>query len=368
MKMYVLIPILLLLLVLCGCAWKTKVSDGDGAERKFTYKHISQDEAKQMMEEDDGHVIVDVRREDEYTAGHIPGAILIPNERIGSDKPQELPDLNQIILVYCRSGNRSRQASQKLADMGYENVYEFGGIMDWTGEIVKTATLSFQSFDGGGPVFEVILQDQEIVSYESKVYYAKADHERMTGAGYTVSYVFTGKKAGETSMTIQERSPIAENLDHKYSVSVDENLNVTIKEISVRDIFEEEEETGGQEEIGAQEETGGQDMHLWVGDNEVPVSWEANGAVEALKGLCPLTISMSRYGGFEQVGAVGQSIPRADEQITTESGDIMLYSGNQIVIFYGSNSWAYTRLGHVELTREELEELLGNDDVTITIE
>ena len=90
-----------------------------------------------MMEKDDGHVIVDVRREDEFASGHIPGAILIPNESIGTEKPAELPDLDQIILVYCRSGNRSAQASQKLADIGYTNVFDFGGIMTWTGEIEK---------------------------------------------------------------------------------------------------------------------------------------------------------------------------------------------------------------------------------------
>lgn len=89
------------------------------------------------MEKDDGHIIVDVRRQDEYEAGHIPGSILIPNESIGKEMPEELPDKDQIILIYCRSGNRSKQASEKLAAMGYTNIYEFGGINTWTGEIVK---------------------------------------------------------------------------------------------------------------------------------------------------------------------------------------------------------------------------------------
>ena len=389
MKVYVLIPAIFILFILGGCALKPKVLNGDGMEKTFTYKQISQDEAKKMMEADDGHVILDVRREDEYAAGHIPGAILVPNESIGTEQPEELPDLNQVILVYCRSGNRSKQASQKLADMGYVNVYEFGGIIDWTGEIVTeedrtdqedaktqedqknqeggdgsmhentkeaaqgTAELSFQSFDGGGPEFQVVLKNQDIVSYESSVHYAKADHAELTGAGYTITYIFTGKKAGETSMTIEERSPIADNLDHKYHVSVDEDLHVTIREVSVRDIFEDMGET---------------DMCLLIGDDPIPVLWEENESVEALKELCPLTISMSMYGGFEQVGAIGQDIPREDVQTEADYGDIMLYSGNQIVIFYGSNSWAYTKLGHIDLTREELEELLGNGDVTITIE
>ena len=89
-----------------------------------------------MMAVNDGHVVVDVRRADEYVSGHIPGAILIPNESIGTEKPEQLPDKDQIILVYCRSGNRSKQAAQKLADMGYTNIYEFGGINTWTGEVI----------------------------------------------------------------------------------------------------------------------------------------------------------------------------------------------------------------------------------------
>ena len=101
-----------------------------------TYTQISQETAAESMLRDDGHVIVDVRRQDEYDAGHIPGAILIPNESIGNVRPLALPDPEQIILVYCRSGNRSRQAAQKLADLGYTNVYEFGGILTWPGEIV----------------------------------------------------------------------------------------------------------------------------------------------------------------------------------------------------------------------------------------
>ena len=102
-----------------------------------TYQQITQEEAEEMMRADDGHIIVDVRRQDEFDSGHIPGAILIPNESIGTECPKELPDLNQIIMIYCRSGRRSKEASQKLADMGYTHIYEFGGIIDWTGEVVK---------------------------------------------------------------------------------------------------------------------------------------------------------------------------------------------------------------------------------------
>ena len=109
-------------------------------------------------------------------------------------------------------------------------------------------------------------------------------------------------------------------------------------------------------------------MRLFIGETEVPVTWEENASVDALKELCPLTIQMSMYGGFEQVGPIGQSIVRDDQQTSTDYGDIVLYSGNQIVIFYGTNSWAYTRLGHVELSQQEMRDLLANGDVTITFE
>jgi rhodanese-related sulfurtransferase len=134
MKWFLLLGLFaVLLFFLAGCSpWK--ILDGDGMEN--SYRQISQDEAKTMMARDDGHVIVDVRRQDEYDAGHIPGAVLIPNESIGTERPAALPDLDQIILIYCRSGNRSKQAAQKLAEMGYTNIYEFGGINTWTGEIV----------------------------------------------------------------------------------------------------------------------------------------------------------------------------------------------------------------------------------------
>ena len=113
----------------------SQIMDGEDMVRSYT--QISQEEAKEMMAKEDGHIVVDVRRQDEYDAGHIPGAILIPNESIGTERPAELPDLDQIILIYCRSGRRSKEAAQKLADMGYTKIYEFGGINTWTGEIVK---------------------------------------------------------------------------------------------------------------------------------------------------------------------------------------------------------------------------------------
>ena len=139
--------------------------------------------------------------------------------------------------------------------------------------------------------------------------------------------------------------------------------------------IEDEENTMAENiEHSSQEDNGRtmlQEMKLKIGDREITVAWEENESVEALTELVssqPLTIGMSMYGGFEQVGPIGTSLPRNDVQTTTEAGDIVLYSGNQIVVFYGSNSWSYTRLGHItDKSAEQLKELLGNGNVTIEI-
>ena len=112
-------------------------------------------------------------------------------------------------------------------------------------------------------------------------------------------------------------------------------------------------------------------LRMMIGDTAVAVDWENNESVEALKNLCaetPLVIQMSMYGGFEQVGPVGTRLPSSDAQTRTSAGDIVLYSSSQIVVFYGSNSWAYTRLGHItDRDPAGIAALLGNGDVKITI-
>ena len=142
----VLAVFVVLCMLLTACGNGTSSSEGAQSEVQTTtdivsatYQQITQEKAKEMMQAEDGHIIVDVRRQDEYDSGHIPGAILIPNESIGTEQPKELPDLDQVILIYCRSGRHSKEASQKLADMGYTNIYEFGGIIDWTGEVVTNS-------------------------------------------------------------------------------------------------------------------------------------------------------------------------------------------------------------------------------------
>ena len=124
-----LIPILLSALMFTGCACA-------GNQQNNTYRQITMDEAVAMIAQETGYIILDVRRPDEFASGHIPNAINVPNESIGTDAIPELPDKSQLIMVYCRSGRRSKEASEKLVKLGYTNIVEFGGILDWNGEIV----------------------------------------------------------------------------------------------------------------------------------------------------------------------------------------------------------------------------------------
>ena len=123
------VPFLFLFLLVAGCAAP--------AESEASYRQVSMDEAIAMMEEENDYIILDVRTPEEFAEKHIPHANNIPNETIGTEEIPELPDKEQLILVYCRSGNRSKQASEKLVRLGYTNIVEFGGINDWPGETVS---------------------------------------------------------------------------------------------------------------------------------------------------------------------------------------------------------------------------------------
>ena len=124
------ISLLMALLLLSGCGTAQKTPE---------YRQVDMEEAMAMMQTESDYVILDVRRPDEFAEKHIPGAINIANETIGTEEIPQLPDKDQLILVYCRSGNRSKQASEKLAALGYTNIVEFGGINDWPGEFVTGA-------------------------------------------------------------------------------------------------------------------------------------------------------------------------------------------------------------------------------------
>ena len=184
----------------------------------------------------------------------------------------------------------------------------------------------------------------------------------------------TGTASG-TEAAAEEVSSSALTGDQQQVV--DESVNVTNEESSSEALSSEEQKTGSEEitgsdsEVQTAEEEAVKTLQMKIADTVVEVAWEDNESVEALRKLCeegPLTIEMSMYGGFEQVGSIGSNLPRNDVETTTSAGDIVLYSGNKMVVFYGSNSWAYTRLGHITDQDEAgMTQLLSNGDVTITV-
>ena len=208
---------------------------------------------------------------------------------------------------------------------------------------------------------------------------AYAESEVTDSTQNTILY---GDADGDGTVTIIDVTRIQRHLVGIYPPISEENMKAAVvsgdDELSIIDAtliqrwlvdmisrFPAEEQ--------AQQPTEGEDpvMKMTINHTPVTVEWEENEAVAA---LCeevkdnPLMISMSMYGGFEQVGSLGMSLPKSDTRITTEAGDIVLYSGNQMVVFYGSNTWAYTRLGHItDKTRSELTQLLSNGNVTITL-
>ena len=238
---------------------------------------ITQEEATRIMKEESGFLIVDVRRQDEYESGHIPGAICVPNESIGTSEIPELPDKDQTLLVYCRSGRRSKEAAQKLADLGYSDVREFGGIIDWTGETV----------DGKEP----------------------------------------GKNSWEGS---------------------EDEMNESIAE-AIRPV---------------------PTLVIKANDHTFYADLEDNSSAEALMEKLSqgdVELELHDYGSFEKVGPLPWDLPRNDESITTVPGDVILYQGNQITIYYDENTWNFTRLAKIgNVTKDELLEVFGPGNVTVT--
>ena len=129
----------------------------------------------------------------------------------------------------------------------------------------------------------------------------------------------------------------------------------------------DKEEMGSWLDRNLQKEEGVKNMKLLIDDKELNVTWEDNDSVKSLKQILPLTIRMHEYGGFEQTGSIGQSIVRNDSQIDVVPGDIVLYGGNAISVFYSTSSWSYTRLGHINLSKNELNTLLNKESVTFVL-
>ena len=189
----------------------------------------------------------------------------------------------------------------------------------------------------------------------------------LLAAGIVVSATACGNTQKEPEATTQSTTVAATATAPVTTEAPQEETSQTEQPQTEETQIEEQPQT---EEEPPQEEQN-MTLKMTIGSTPVSVSWEDNEAVQALRGLCadqPLTISMSMYGGFEQVGSIGTNLPSNDVQTTTAAGDIVLYSGNQMVVFYGSKSWAYTRLGHItDQSADGMAQLLSNGDTTITI-
>ena len=239
----------------------------ENMENNISIKYVSMDNIVQIMEENANYIILDVRTVEEYNEGHIPNAICIPNETIDDSIITQLPNKKQLILIYCRSGNRSKQATEKLKNLGYTNLIEFGGIIDWKGEIVK------------------------------------------------------------------------ENIDSKMN---DNDVEKIIDEFVI--------------------EVNNRELIVKIEDNS-----SAKALIEKLKNS-NITINAEDYSNFEKVGELGFELPRNDKQITTKAGDVILYLGTKLSLYYDTNSWNLTKLGEVtNVSGDELKEILGNENVTMKL-
>ncbi len=221
----------------------------------------------------------------------------------------------------------------------------------------KAAELSFHSFDGGGPEYTAVISDPEILACESARHYSKWNHKKLHGAGYTVTLTLTGLKPGETRLTVEVRSPVGENYDAIYPVTVDADLKVTLGEKTV--IWPEREVPRPTAVLAVS-----------IGKRVFYADLEDNSSAEALTEKLNsemLELNLHDYGGFEKVGALPWTLPQNDAPITTEPGDIILYQGNQLSIYYDENTWELTRLARIGNTdREELLSAMGDGAVTVS--
>ena len=222
----------------------------------------------------------------------------------------------------------------------------------------KTASLSFDSFDGGGPVYSVAVEDPSMASFTEEIRYHDRNPENPEGAAYTVTFTFTGLKPGETYANVSARSSAAENFDARYAIITDDGLNVTVRHLTTEDL------NGAAVRPRANPvlEVNGRTFYPSFEDNSSAAAFLEK--LEEEGGLLELTLH--DYGNFEKVGPLPWELPRNDAPITTVPGDIILYQGDQITIYYAENTWEFTKLGRIgDISGEELLGVLGEGDVTV---
>lgn len=219
----------------------------------------------------------------------------------------------------------------------------------------KEAELSFESFDGGGPEYRVVLDDPALLSYRSDVYYYKEDHDRMTGAGYHVAYAFTGLKAGATTLTIESRSPIAGNCDYVYDAVVDEALNVTLTERAVID-------PAPRRLPVLALSTGERTFYARLENNEI-----ARAFVEQLSPMS-LALTLREEDGVAFGEELPWGLPRSDLPVTAEEGDVVLDEAGRLGVCREAGEEQYTLLAKLfDPTEDGLLGALADREVGLTL-
>ena len=232
------------------------------------------------------------------------------------------------------------------------------------------AVVSYSSFDGGGHEFTTTIDDESIATYTSVRDYGSEDPSEIEGASYYYVVTVRAVAPGETGMSIIGDSPIMEPEEHYFQITVDEDLKITLTELDAPYNGTSQDPAGP-----ATTDPGEDDMEpkaypiVTIGDRSFPLGLEDNSSAEAflekLKEVGSLKLEMQDYGGFEKVADLPWSLPTNDETITTVPGDIILYQGNKITVYYDENTYEFTKLGHIDVTQEELMELLGSGDATV---
>ena len=254
-----------------------------------------------------------------------------------------------LLLAACAPGNEAPSGTPGPKPGGSET----------EANPMTPATLTFHSFDGGGPRFTAVLSDPDLVSVEKQIEYSRPDHEELDGAAFSVRFILTGRNPGTGELRIEERSPIAGNYDRTYAVTVDPELRVTLEALTVTDLDAPEP----LQPIPV--------LAIGVGNQVFYAALEDNPSAEALVERLepePIALDLRDYGGFEKVGALPWALPRGDEPITTAPGDVILYQGNQFSIYYGENTWELTRLARIDgVTGEELLAALAGEPVSVLL-
>ena len=301
------------------------------------------------------------------------------NSETGSaDSEDDISDANDhgkdVLVVYFSATGTTKGVAEKIADITGADIYEIVAAQEYTSDDLNyNDPDSRTSLEQNDPSMRPEIGSDEIsfdgystifIGYpiwwgqEPRIMDTFVENHEFDGITLIPFCTSGSSGIGRSGQNLADNAGSGNWLDgQRFSGSVSEDeLQKWI------DGFHIKKERDGDAEAM---------MKMRIGDTLVAVDWEENDSVQALRDLCSdtsLTVHMSMYGGFEQVGSIGTSLPRKDVQTTTGAGDIVLYSGNQIVIFYGSNSWAYTRLGHItDQDAAGMAELLGNGDVTITI-